>query len=101
ANDGQGFRAVGIAGVCTDTSDAATLTVTPVSIAEVEGEPLVRIYPNPVQEQLVIEMQRSSVTITGITVTDILGRKTEEIIQPVYGNILLSVATWQPGMYFI
>lgn len=71
-NNGATFRTISTSGVCTDTSVAAVLTVTPPSsINRVDLTKHFTIYPNPVADMIIIE---GELKVNWVQITDLLGR---------------------------
>jgi hypothetical protein len=54
SNDNQTFRCIAGTGLCSDTSDVATLSLSPVSIEELRLLQNITIYPNPATSQVTI-----------------------------------------------
>jgi hypothetical protein len=74
ANDAQAFRCRVTAGICTDTSDVAVLTVNNnIGTEEWLRSDLVSVYPNPVSDHLSITVDASLVG-SPFTLTDQVGR---------------------------
>jgi hypothetical protein len=77
---------------CSDTSNA--VSITNVSVAEVNGEKKVSIYPNPVQSQLFIDAKGE----VNVTIRDIRGQKVVDVMY-TRGNI--DVTSLSPGVYSV
>jgi hypothetical protein len=54
SNDNQTFRCIAGTGLCSDTSDVATLSLSPVSVTELMLFKNITIYPNPATRQVTI-----------------------------------------------
>ena len=54
SNDNQTFRCIAGTGLCSDTSDVATLFLSPVSVEELRLLQNITIYPNPATRQVTI-----------------------------------------------
>ncbi|WP_118976929.1 T9SS type A sorting domain-containing protein [Taibaiella koreensis] len=102
ANNGQRFRVVGITGVCADTSDVALLTVTPYSgIGEMALAGDVRLYPNPVGSELVVDGLPGKVRLASVTVTDMLGKVAGVLRGHEGSQLRFDAGAWPSGMYFV
>jgi hypothetical protein len=86
----------------TDTSEC--ITVNNVGIGEINLSNNLNIYPNPVHDQVNIEMTNWATKSANITIRDINGRlvfKSE--VEPISNNETISINTskWAKGAYFI
>lgn len=99
ANNGATYRTISTSGVCTDTSAAAVLTVTPPSsIAGLDLTKHFTLYPNPVKNILNI---KGDLPILSVKVSDILGREQFRLNTDGQQSIELSLADLNPGVYWI
>lgn len=102
ANDQQQFRSVAVSGVCTDTSDAATLTVTPgTGIDDIAAQTGVRLYPNPVSNLLTVEFHNPDYKVDQIRITDALGRVMETLKVSVNKTVTILSGSWPAGIYMV
>lgn len=100
ANDQQMFRNIAVSGACSDTSNAATLSVQPLAIQDVFVKNGIKVYPNPVKEVLQIELQQQQYKDAAFNVTDITGKK---IMSGVLNNTInkIHIGTISAGVYFL
>jgi uncharacterized delta-60 repeat protein len=100
-NNNERYRAVGIAGACTDTSAAAVLTVTPsTSVKELNKLEEYKLYPNPVADRLTIDGTQSKTSLASIEVFDVLGKSVLKL-HLSSRNATLNTTGWNSNHYFI
>lgn len=103
--NGYQYRAI-VTEVCTafgDTTDAITLTVIDdTTSTKEEFAQMVSLYPNPVQNTLVVALSNTATSPTTITVTDLVGKLiTTQTIPPGVSSTQLNTTTLSPGLYAI
>lgn len=102
ANDQQQFRSIATSGVCSDTSQGATLTVTSgTGINEIAVQTGVKLYPNPATDQFTIEFQHSDYLVDHIRIMDALGRVIKTVNIEGNKTVTIHSETWVEGIYVV
>jgi hypothetical protein len=86
---------------CTDTSSC--YTVLNVGIDEKGNDSALNVYPNPVNDVLVVSLLKPLVAHSMITISDMQGRviKEEIIAKNNYKDISINVSTFSQGVYLL
>ena len=99
SNDNQTFRCIAGTGLCSDTSDVATLSLSPVSITELMLFKNITIYPNPATRQVTI-IADAKLSGTVFTVYNYTGKS---VIEGKINseNTLIDLENLSEGIYLI
>lgn len=99
SNDNQTFRCIAGTGLCSDTSDVATLSLSPVSVTELMLFKNITIYPNPAARQVTI-IADAKLSGTVFTVYNYTGKS---VIEGKINseNTLIDLENLSEGIYLI
>ncbi len=85
--------------VPTNTTMNTLVTVIPVKVNEVENQTGISVYPNPVEDILVIRYPLSGNVNSQLKVYDVFGK--EIASSAITSNLKLQTSNWANGIYFI
>jgi len=99
SNDNQIFRCIAGTGLCSDTSDVATLFLSPVSVEELRLLQNITIYPNPATSQVTI-IADAKLSGTVFTVYNYIGKS---VIEGKINaeNTVIDLENLSEGIYLI
>lgn len=99
SQDNYGYRCIAIDGGCSDTSNAAILTVETVGIKKIQSQNIFSIYPNPANNFITIESSQTPNNLPFI-ITDQIGK---QILKGELSNKTntVDISSLASGFYFL
>lgn len=89
-----------------NTSDSSVITliynVTPVGVQETQGASITRMYPNPADENTVIQLNNTTSQSSTIQISDVTGRIVyTQSVNATNGSLVVPCSEWGKGIYMV